>query len=159
MTTPSTLARIRTSLFKSAQNLVPSSEATLPSTALTVGALKKVECAFWQKHVVEDPKGRHLPLWFIGETERNISLWKMGLSLDDLQNLEVWIDVPRLIEKRISKIEIEHDLGMFSGNIEELNYLKSLETAFIPVLEHAHCLCRAITQALPRERTLIIPLI
>jgi hypothetical protein len=161
MTTPSALARIRTSLFKSAHSkhhcLVSSNEAVIPSTALTVGAIKKIECAYWHKKVLGDPGGRHLPLWFIAETERNISLWKMGLSLDDIQHIEIWVDLPVLIEKRINKIEIEHDMGMFSGTLEELTYLKNFETALIPVLEHAHCLCKAITQALPREHTLIIP--
>ncbi|MCI5065028.1 hypothetical protein MRY87_04820 [bacterium] len=39
------------------------------------------------------------PLWFHYENERNITLWKQGYSLENLDNCDIWVNPIALLEK------------------------------------------------------------
>ncbi len=50
-----------------------------------------------------DPDFFH-PFWFVVETERNIFLWRRGLSLDSADNFEFWVNIDELVAKRLRQL-------------------------------------------------------
>jgi hypothetical protein len=65
------------------------------------------------------PRTHYAPLWFLVETERNVFLWRNGLSVCDADDYEFWIDPARLVEKRLLQLE-NPDIGnpFLSSSIE-----------------------------------------
>ena len=51
-----------------------------------------------------DPDLFH-PFWFLVETERNIFLWRRGLSLDSAEAFEFWVNVEQLVTKRLRQLD------------------------------------------------------
>lgn len=49
------------------------------------------------------------PLWFVAETERNVFLWRRGCSLIQQDEFEFWIDLPKLIDKRLHQLASQND--------------------------------------------------
>src|SRR5438045_1804769 len=81
------------------------SHIELPRTALTLENLKCVEESLTKRGLL--PSSISLPLWFLAETERNVFLWKHGLSLVNVEEFVFWIDVASLVDKRSQSCRTE----------------------------------------------------
>ena len=82
------------------------SAAEVPESAVPLSVLKRTEEELRTRGLLgRTVSSTVLPLWFLGETERNVFLWRNGLSVDDASRFEFWIDVPRLIEKQLTRAE------------------------------------------------------
>lgn len=76
----------------------------LPANAILLGSLKTLELQLQKRGMIESPEKRFNPIWFVAETERNVFLWRRGCSLIQKDDFEFWVDLPRLIEKRLSQL-------------------------------------------------------
>ncbi|NDC39032.1 MAG: hypothetical protein EBZ48_13445, partial [Proteobacteria bacterium] len=76
----------------------------LPSSAILIDALKPLENTLIQRGLAGEGGAPNHPLWFLAETERNVFLWRHGLSLADQGRFEFWVDVPGLIERRCRQV-------------------------------------------------------
>lgn len=83
----------------------------LSKTTIPLAALKTTEMELqkrWHQrwhHRLDN----FFPLWFHAHTERNIYLWRHGLSIGDESLFEFWVDVAALIQKRRNKIKLDVD--------------------------------------------------
>jgi hypothetical protein len=77
----------------------------LPSTAVLVEALKPLELTLVARGLAGSSTLPAHPLWFLAETERNVFLWRHGLSLGDQEQFEFWVDIPALIERRKKQVD------------------------------------------------------
>lgn len=76
----------------------------LPSTAVLIDALRPLELTLIRRGLAGQGAAPLHPLWFLAETERNVFLWREGLSLGDQGSFEFWVDVPALIERRRKQV-------------------------------------------------------
>ncbi len=83
------------------------------------------------------------PLWFFAETEENVYLWKKGVSIEEKERYEFWINLKTLLKKRQEQLSRDKDFNFpffnfqasFEGGgrkdtdivEEEKRYLLSLE--------------------------------
>lgn len=135
---------------------------TIPPGALLASFVKTLETEFVSRGLISSPIFEFFPVWFLVETERNVFLWRSGLSLCDASDYEFWVDPARLIEKRLLQLE-NPDIGnpfvgpLFeslserpamgtpknldhSTTIAEANYLTSFLETLGQVAPHAHAL-------------------
>ena len=108
----------------------------LPGSSILLDALKPLEQEL-SKRGLTGGCGKHShPLWFLAETERNVFLWRNGLSLSDQDKFEFWIDIPALIERRKGQVERGLDDpgfgnpflgGMEIGALEQAGEMQYLE--------------------------------
>lgn len=98
------------------------------------------------------------PLWFLVETEINVFLWRSGFSLADKENFEFWLDIPRMIDKRLMSLRTGRGESPFSDprwepfstafptgsspkrNEEEISYLECLKEVFEDIAKEAYAL-------------------
>ena len=135
---------------------------TVPTTAVLLHLLKTLEARLVERALVAAPRAAGSPLWFIAETERNVYLWRRGLSLKDASLFEVWIDIPTLLAKRLRQLRAEtrepnpFTTGLWGAEAEgirdEEEYLLSFESAVTPLIAHAHALSK-VGEALSREHS------
>ncbi|MCO6430487.1 MAG: hypothetical protein J5J00_06470 [Deltaproteobacteria bacterium] len=134
---------------------------SLPPGALLLESLKTLESQLQaRKMLLPDDSTPYNPLWFLAETERNIFLWRAGYSLIQADEFEFWVDVPRLIEKRLSKLAggdpqnpflnaawgyCDQDTPM--GFVEE-EYLHTLRDLFLAIQNHASALSQVASMLL-----------
>lgn len=123
---------------------------SLPASSLTLEALRVLEQELQRREYIT-LEGFY-PLWFHAETERNIFLWRRGCSLIHLDEFSFWIDVPRLIAKRMEQLDTMGGdnplLNPLWGEVEisdrardrEREYLKDLTSSIEDILHHAHAL-------------------
>lgn len=125
----------------------------LPATSVLDSVLETMEKDLTRRGLLQiDGSGSYHPLWFLAETERNIFLWRHGMSIEEHEHFEFWIDVPRLIEKRLAQLEgfspENPFLNPLWGELPydqeqssiEANYLKSFTDIALDILPHAHAL-------------------
>ncbi len=138
-------------------------DSAIPSSALLSSVLKTIEVQFQKKGLlpVSAPHSFN-PLWFTAETERNVFLWRQGKSLIDSDNYEFWIDVPKLIAKRIRQLQCSDSDNPFVnplwGEANHTQALAELErdylATFLELMDqvgsHAHALSR-VGSELQRE--------
>ena len=79
----------------------------LPSSAILLDSLKTLEIQLQHRDLLSQRDKAHSnqPIWFLAETERNIFLWRAGLSLADAKHFEFWVDIEELIKKRLNQLE------------------------------------------------------
>lgn len=89
--------------LSSAQPLSP--YKSLSDRTIPLAALKTTEMELQKRwhHRLDN----FFPLWFHAHTERNIYLWRHGLSIGDESLFEFWVDVPALIQKRENKLTLD----------------------------------------------------
>lgn len=142
---------------------VRSAEPKLPGSALLWDVLRGVEVQFQKKGLLSPPAPSSFnPFWFIAETERNVFLWQRGCSLSDMDRFEFWIDVPRLIQKRLRQLEKGDAANPFTNPHwgeqpcdpsfaqGECEYLEQLQELILQLGAHAHALS-VIGSAVQRE--------
>jgi len=131
-------------------------EESLPVDSIPLTSLKILEEEFKKRGIVNNTSS--YPLWFHAETERNIYLWRCGYSLMQADDFEFWIDVEKLLNKRLKQLETQTNDNPFSNplwandmsdeNLKsvEREYLLELKEAFSKISHHAHALGQVITQ-------------
>ena len=127
----------------------------LPRTALLYELLQPLERELSKRKMVRALPLSLNPLWFFAETERNIYLWRRGLSLSQATLLEFWVDISGLSIKRrqqLERIDSENPfLNPLWGMEQESSDFAALERAYLDDLEaalkvigpHAHALSLA----------------
>ena len=151
------------------QNQHPPREAVLDQV------LKTVEVQLQNRGLLAgfDPDNFH-PVWFLAETERNVFLWRNGLSVAQCDEFEFWLDPRALIEKRLRQLErVSGDnpfvnpgwgseVGEPAPRSAERDYLASFLSLLGAIDAHAHALSlvasllrRESTPAAARERVLL----
>jgi hypothetical protein len=128
---------------------------TVPAGAVLLRVLKTVENELRRRKMVGNGHETVTPIWFLAETERNIFLWRQGKSLDEMDDFEFWIDLPKLLSKRRAQLENPQGLNPFTnphwGNSpldtrtvqQERDYLDDIEDLAECIIPHAEALSRA----------------
>ena len=148
----------------------------IPYHAVTIEILKAAEERLQNREFVESTHALGLnPLWFLAETERNVYLWRNGHSLADIRDFEFWIDIPKLVAKRLKQLRSDSTdspfLNPFWGISDpdpalidaESDYLRELQTALLRIAPHLSALS-AVGTIVAREmhsgrqpETVVIP--
>jgi len=79
----------------------------LPPSSILFDSLKTLEIQLQARGIIGQSLGQSCasqPVWFSAETERNIFLWRSGMSLIDADQFEFWVDVETLINKRLDQL-------------------------------------------------------
>lgn len=127
----------------------------IPVASARLDVLKGTEQELQKRQMLPPFGSSFFPLWFAAETERNLLLWRNGLSLAASEEFEVWVDVPRLIQKRRTLCHAdEHSSGPnLLGNIwghrpvdSEIEYLAAFEELWNAMTIHCHCLSRVSSE-------------
>jgi len=139
--------------------LVCKNDQTLPKGAILLGVLKAIEKALLRRELLGYQTDQAMPLWFLAETERNVFLWRNGMSIDDSCQFTFWVDVPALIAKRRSHLSRCSGFNPFvcsseseTGVEHELRYLDQIEELADSILEKASVVSRA-SESLQQEMT------
>ena len=99
------LIKIVKELYKSEQH-VRVAPLKIPQDGVLLTLFRTFEDRLIQKHMLPDPQSSGFnPIWFLGETERNIFLWRNKKSIKDAHEYAFWLDVRKLISKRLSQLE------------------------------------------------------
>ena len=128
-------------------------ETTLPPGAMLASFVRTLETRLLARGFLSAPRGEFHPLWFLVETERNVFLWRNGLSLENAADFEFWVDPAALVEKRLLQLEVGNAgnpfvnslWGIASGGAplsanEESTYLTALLESMGKLAPHAHAL-------------------
>ena len=132
------------------------SPADVPKSAVRLDLLKGFEIQLQRRGVLPELAGiSQSPLWFYAETERNVALWRACLSILNKDDFEFWVDVPKLIEKRVrqtfSTDQFNPFLGLEEGSpggaetehlAQERHYLSKLLEVFDRTGVHIHALSK-----------------
>ena len=159
---------------------------SLPTSAVSLDILKVLEVELLRRSILP-PRGDNTshPLWFIAETERNVFLWRSGLSISQQDEFDFWVDLPAIISKRLKQLEcqdsnnpfinpfwgiscedgrlsIEAETANQSTHKEETEYLSTLLGVLSEILPHAHALSHvgsllAAELAGCRRETVLLP--
>ncbi|MBX7143713.1 MAG: hypothetical protein K1X79_04620 [Oligoflexia bacterium] len=144
-----------------------------PRGVLLADTLKTLECALNARGLLvrRDSDIFH-PLWYVAETERNIFLWKQGRSIIEQDDFEFWIDLPRLISKRLEHLQSQNDNNPFINPLwsitqesapdrrREIDYLQTFADIVRDIETHLAALCEAgsriLSQASGRSRPKVV---
>lgn len=114
----------------------------IPSSAIVLEALKPLESHLLERKLIGKSGMPSTPLWFLAETERNVFLWRNGMSLADQDKFEFWIEIPHLVKRRQEQLRRsfgDREFGNpFLGEAEltphalqsEIDYLDELKGSF-----------------------------
>lgn len=135
--------------LRNADNIVQK----LPDGAVLTTVLKTIEIQLQKRGLLPiTPLDAFNPVWFLAETERNIFLWRKGLSLDTAKDFEFWVDIPSLLSKRLRQLESGVDENPFINPLwgtgihdeqskqREINYIQSFKELLSKIHAHAHAL-------------------
>lgn len=138
-------------------------EPEVPVGAFLFDSLKPLELQLQLREILPlSTSSQFNPLWFIAETERNIFLWRSGLSLAQADDFEFWIDLPALINKRLKQLELNDSANPFMNPVwgtgqnneamieREICYLSQFAEVIKKIELHASALSQ-ITSILKRE--------
>ena len=121
----------------------------IPENGVQLGLFRTFENRLIERSLVPNPQTLNInPLWFLGETERNIFLWRNKKSIKDAALFSFWLDVRKLASKRLAQLE-NHDLenpflnplwGSPGGTIDtrdgERRYIQELLKLYGPAEPH-----------------------
>ena len=134
----------------------PQPPPNLPSEAILYDTVRVFEQALAARGLIDTGLYRGVtPLWFLAETERNIYLWRRGLSLDQSDNFEFWVDLRALIDKQRGRVRTSEEGGASSWHEDNplgfdaarsFSYFSELLRHFGSIALHAHALSRAASQ-------------
>lgn len=120
---------------------------TVPEDAVLLSALKTLEYQLQDRGYLTTPTHPISPVWFTAETERNLFLWRIGCSLTQKDEFEFWVDIDRLIEKRLDQLTspgASHNKGQSEVPTDkEAAYLYGFTKALPKLRTHAHALSHA----------------
>jgi hypothetical protein len=152
------LIKIVKELYKNEQ---PSAREVpkIPHDGVLLNLFRTFESRLIEKCLLPCPQSLGLnPLWFLGETERNVFLWRNKKSIKDAEEYSFWLDVKKLISKRLAQLEASDPENPFlnplwgstSHNTDNHNserrYLTELLKLYIPA--EAHLAAISAVQAL-----------
>lgn len=124
----------------------------VPLGSILLDALKPLEVS------LSKDKRSPFPLWFLAETERNVFLWRHGLSLIHAPYCDFWVHIDSLIEKRLSQLSRATDENPFCHSLwgpaspdpltlhEEHAYLSTFKVSFEKIALHADALCHVASK-------------
>jgi len=134
------------------------SRGELPAGSVLIDTLRPLESELARRAIIPGQAQQSAtPVWFLAETERNVFLWRQGLSLLDADQFEFWVDTKRLIEKRLDHLErVEGENPFVLGTLgdhtflpgakeSEQRYLMMFHQAFSQIFLHAHALSQCVT--------------
>lgn len=137
------------------------SVSELPRHAVLLSMVRTLELQLQRRGLLKAPAGGSFtPLWFLAETERNVFLWRRGMSLIQQDDFEFWLDLPRLVEKRLRQLESADADNPFMNPLwassvadpdlisHETEYLHSMLDIVACVGPHAHAFSRASAECL-----------
>lgn len=143
-------------------SLIAKTGDKLAGGAILAELLKSTEVELQRKGLIPSNLSEEFhPLWFLAETARNTFLWRNGLSLIQHDEFEFWVDVPRLIEKRLA--QLEHQSGEENPFINplwslasqdqsvrerEMEYLLAFREALDKICTHLEALSLCASQVL-----------
>jgi len=131
----------------------------LANTTLLLDTIRTLETRMLTRGLISAINAQATtPLWFLAETERNVFLWRRGISLADQEKLEFWVDLPKLIEKRIKSLTNSANSNTFPNSLldiatpddgfqRECAYLREFEAHYKGIAIHAHALSCIASQA------------
>ena len=115
----------------------------MPDQALLLDTIKPLEIELQKRRIIESSLGStpvH-PLWFIAETERNVFLWRNGFSLSHGEYFECWVDMNRLVEKRLGQLKRNDPNNPVSNShfdeIEEIGEASTVEAQYLMAFKEA----------------------
>jgi hypothetical protein len=142
------LIKIVKDLYKSEhpqRNEIPK----IPENGVQLGLFRTFENRLIERSLVSDPTVLNInPLWFLGETERNIFLWRNKKSIKDAAEFSFWLDVRKLASKRLAQLESNDSGNPFlnslwgtpGGTIDtregERRYIQELLKLYAPAEPH-----------------------
>ncbi len=129
------------SLYSCVQNL-QICRKTLSQSCLLLAAVSKIEGALADKLPKLESQGG---IWFLAETERDIFLWRHGLSIKERIQFEFWIDIARLVDKRLTQLTLMGLDNPFFGGCDEREYLLAFLREFSRIAKYIHALNQAIS--------------
>jgi len=123
-----------------------------PNDGVLIGVLKAIETEFTRRGLIQQNSGH--PLWFAAETERNVFLWRNGLSLENQFEFEFWVRPQALIEKRLNQLKTSDTFNPFLSSLaqdgsdlrslgEYRSCLEELYDRFEVIASHANALSQA----------------
>lgn len=134
-----------------------------PSDAVTLDVLKLMELHLQNRGLIPASVGTTFRyLWFVAETERNVFLWRNGLSISDAAHFEFWIEVSDLIEKRILQLDRKEEDNPFVNPLwgsalsntdaieKEKQYLEIFLEIYNRSAKQAHAIC-AMSKIISKE--------
>jgi len=164
------------SLHSSVQNQNKLS-SSLPKGAVHLSLVKTLETELQKRRLINDVYEVLSPLWFLAETERNVYLWRSGLSIQQVDEFEFWVDIPALIEKRMTQLRSYDSENPFMNPLwglsiadehtieKEKKYLNSLFDLIGEIKEHLEALCvaastvsRELDQAKDSRSVVVLPI-
>ena len=135
----------------------------LPAEAILFETLRTLEIQLHKRSIIAPQLWHSLnPLWFIAETERNVFLWRRSCSLIQQDEFEFWVDIPKLIEKRLAQLSSWQEDNPFVNPLwgisvldkessqREAEYLKVFAELASKISDHLHALSH-IGSLLKRE--------
>ncbi len=139
----------------------------LPKSVILADVVRSLENSLKIKGLVESSfrTENFYPLWFLVETERNIFLWRNGLSLSNQNDFEFWVDLPKIVEKRLKQLDHLSSENPFLTPLwgsasaqpkvsnEEKLYFEELIEVTTRMQEHLHALSQ-VGSILLQENTL-----
>lgn len=142
------------------------------SNAILINTIKTLETQLQTKGVLQGFDGSFYPVWFLGEQERNVFLWRKGCSIIEASDYEFWVDLAGLIEKRKKNLsngsltnpftnpqwngdEIDDELPYRSIREKELRYLETFQEVFKRIQEYASAFSVAASDAMENESTMV----
>lgn len=125
----------------------------LPQGAVLADSLKTLETQLSRRGFLRQHSADSFnPLWYLAETERNIFLWKRGLSVVQQDEFEFWVDLDALIQKRLEQLSSFDRQNPFLNPLwglstldqdslsREREYLLSFQAALAKIELHLHAL-------------------
>lgn len=114
--------------------------SAIPINTVTIDVLRSIEARLTERGFLPEPVGPSFGfLWFIAETERNVFLWRNGMSIADADRFEFWVNLPNLIEKRLRQLQLRDNDNPFINPLwgvsgqngdhakRELEYLQAMK--------------------------------
>lgn len=101
-----------TDLFENISSQYKSEQSTgntpqkLPENGFLLSFIKRFELSLCERGLLPPLRGNSFnPIWFLAEMERNIYLWRRGLSIDNATDYLFWLDIRSLVTKRLNLLE------------------------------------------------------
>ena len=128
---------------------------TMPSGAVHLDLVRVLETELQTRQLIDRNTATLSPLWFLAETERNVFLWRKGYSLAQVDDFDFWIDLPSLINKRLTQLSNYDEQNPFmnplwGGSISdpdtvrrEEQYLRSILSLIEEIKTHLEALSLA----------------
>lgn len=138
----------------------------LPEIGVLLSLFRTFENRLIEREFLPSPSTYSFnPIWFLGETEQNVYLWRHKFSLNDADKFHFWLDVKKLASKRLAQLERREEENPFlnplwsqstngpDGREAERRYIIELLKLFAPAEPHLTALSAVQTLVATIETT------